>query len=421
MKIAFVSFECIPDTGYGGIGTYTWHAAHMLARAGHHVEVVCGSAKPSRTEEHEGVVFHRVFSKTGSELFGPIAAPVLSERHRTIGFDVLESPDANAEGAEFIKEQPDIPLLVKLHIPLCLIDRYNRAAISVSKRLRFALGAIRRGKTQLSPGDGAVRDRVAFEKQFILNADHVAAPTWQIAQMIGSEWSVPPERMTTFPLPFEDREGFSEIPIAARDVPRKILFVGRLETRKGIHHLGAAMPLICALFPNLRLRCLGRICGGPKEDTTIDKYMKSKAGKHFNAIEFPGSVARDQLACELSDADLCIFPSLWDNFPYVCLEAMMAGRAIIASSSGGMPDMLGGSGVVVEPGSPQRWANAIIKCLLDSRKRTQMAQMARESVLRNFNYMSILPDQLKSYESAIRAHSNRSRPAHFPMSRPNYQ
>src|SRR5580658_7323233 len=155
MKIAFISFECIPDTGFGGIATYVWHAAQMLVRAGHHVEIACGSRGPSRTENSAGVMVHRIHTSEGAETFGPLGATVLAARHKAIdGFDVIESPDANAEGAEFANAHPTVALVVKLHSPLYLVDKYNRSTIKIASRLRFALGALRRGQTQLIPGDG---------------------------------------------------------------------------------------------------------------------------------------------------------------------------------------------------------------------------------------------------------------------------
>jgi glycosyltransferase involved in cell wall biosynthesis len=66
----------------------------------------------------------------------------------------------------------------------------------------------------------------------------------------------------------------------------------------------------------------------------------------------------------LGDADVCIFPSLWENFPFVCLEAMSG--AIVGSSAGGMAEMLAeGAGMLVKPGSPARWAEAICQRLLE--------------------------------------------------------
>src|SRR5579872_333903 len=61
MNIGLLSFEYPPETGFGGIGTYTWYQARALARLGHTVHVLAGLKQeaPLYTREHEGVLVHR--------------------------------------------------------------------------------------------------------------------------------------------------------------------------------------------------------------------------------------------------------------------------------------------------------------------------------------------------------------------------
>ena len=260
MKVAFISFECIPDTGFGGQGTYVWHAAHMLVRAGHHVEVACGTRNLSRTEYEEGILIHRIYTDEGAETFGHLASQVLSMRHVAIGgFDVVESPDANAEGAEFAFSHADVALAVRLHSPLYLIDKHNRPAINIASRLRFALGALRRGRLQVCPGDGqaAIRQRRReFEKLFILSADRLSAPSKALAQVIGEDWNVDSDRIVIFANPFEDSGTLSNIPLPRGGRGNNVLFIGRLERLKGVHQLGSAFAIVRHKFPNAKLRRL---------------------------------------------------------------------------------------------------------------------------------------------------------------------
>ena len=64
MKIALLSFEYPPETGFGGIGTYTWHHARGLAELGHEVHVLAGatSATALRSELCDGVAVHRFWA-----------------------------------------------------------------------------------------------------------------------------------------------------------------------------------------------------------------------------------------------------------------------------------------------------------------------------------------------------------------------
>ena len=65
---------------------------------------------------------------------------------------------------------------------------------------------------------------------------------------------------------------------------------------------------------------------GPIEGTMMDDFIRGDAGHAASDITFGGSLNRPDLPQEFATADLCIFPSLWENFPYACVEAMAAGR-----------------------------------------------------------------------------------------------
>jgi glycogen synthase len=403
LKIGFISFEYLPDTGYGGIATYVWNAARMLADAGHHVEVVCGSRSRSGSYIEEGVLVHRVLTvNSGGESFGPLAASVFEARNRAIdGFDVVESPEANAEGAEFAVAHPNVALVVKLHTPLYLSHRYSRARFGVLEIGRFGLGALRRGRLPRWPEEPDSRPW-DYEKIFTFAADRIAAPTQAIAQLVGTEWCLPANQVSIFPLPFESPNELATLPLPSVGPGHRVLFVGRLEPRKGVQHLGRALAIVRRRVPNATLRCLGRIFQAPIAGRSMDAFMRKGAGKSSHAIEFPGPVPRSELPRELSSADVCVFPSLWENFPYVCLEAMTAARAIVGSKAGGMAEMLDdGAGLLVEPGSPNRWAEAICALLLDGTTRRDLGAKARLRVANEYSYANILPQQLACYQEAI--------------------
>ena len=66
MKIALLSHELPPETGHGGIGTYTWYQSRALARLGAEVHVLAGASEPTpiRTTELDGVQVHRFHRQT---------------------------------------------------------------------------------------------------------------------------------------------------------------------------------------------------------------------------------------------------------------------------------------------------------------------------------------------------------------------
>lgn len=407
MKIAFVSYEFLPDTPFGGIATYVWHASRMLARAGHYVEVVCGTSGQSRIENADRVIVNKIHipEDFDSRNFGILASEVLASRHRTVSsFDVVESTDINAEAAEFLVSHPEVPMVTKLHTPYYLVLKFSTSHFGWRQKLRFALGAIRRGDLPKWPKILVVNpDYLDFERKFALQSDVIAAPCKDIARIVGEDWNIPDNFLQIFNLPFESADDLFEIPIINNTISQNILFVGRLEPRKGVHFLAEALRILRREFPDVKLRCVGRDSHSPVIGRKMEEHMRRLAGSDACAMEFPGAKSRDLLAEEFSKADVCVFPSLWENFPYVCQEAMTAGRAIVGSSAGGMVEMLSnGAGILVEPRSAQRLAEAIATFLRDRSLRQNFGQEARSKVTRDFSYKSILPLQIDCYERAIR-------------------
>ena len=104
--------------------------------------------------------------------------------------------------------------------------------------------------------------------------------------------------------------------------------------------------------------------------------------------------------------DICVFPSHWENFPNVCLEAMAAGRGVIGSSAGGMAEMLDGGkvGLLVKPEAPAEIAAAILRLLRDPAERKRLGALARQRVLSEYNDETIGAVLEKSYTLAIQRH-----------------
>jgi glycosyltransferase involved in cell wall biosynthesis len=102
-----------------------------------------------------------------------------------------------------------------------------------------------------------------------------------------------------------------------------------------------------------------------------------------------------------------VYPSLWENFPNVCLEAMSAARAVIGSSAGGMAEMLdeGACGRLVDPHDYKNLARQIISLLDSPRERIRLGQLARSKVLSAYNEEHIGEATENIYLEAIRLKS----------------
>src|SRR5262249_43942573 len=117
---------------------------------------------------------------------------------------------------------------------------------------------------------------------------------------------------------------------------------------------------------------------------------------------FVDHVPLEQIPTCLADTDICMLPSLWDNFPNACLEAMSAARGIVASRAGGMVDMLEdvNAGMLVEPNNARQLAQAINTLLADPARRQAMAARAREKIV-NYYAREVGDMTERYYQAAI--------------------
>lgn len=397
MRIAFISYEHPPETATGGIGTYVAQASRMLGDHGHEVEVFTATPGPDRTARDGNVIIHRI-SIDDRRDFAMRIAPAFRARHAAAPFDVLEGPDCFAEAAVAARLAPDLPLVVKLHTGMCLIQRLNLSILPARQRLRKRLGALRRRQTPLwRPNHSAHVDEAVHVRQ----ADEIAAPSPSIARLSAACWGLDVRKISVFPYPFRPPRPLLEI--SGESSADTILFLGRLEIRKGVIDLVDAIPHLLAARPATKVRFVGASLDSPEPGMDMKSFLIRRLGPHAAAASFEPPIAHDRLHEVFAPCNVCVIPSLWENFPNVCLEAMSAARAIVATLGGGMEQQLDGGrcGLLVPPRNPRALAAAILALLADERRRAQLGRLARQRVLSEYDPARIAPLQIASYERAI--------------------
>jgi glycosyltransferase involved in cell wall biosynthesis len=173
---------------------------------------------------------------------------------------------------------------------------------------------------------------------------------------------------------------------------RRVLFAGRVVRPKGLAVLIRAAPLVEAEFV---------ICGdGPRLDAM--RRLARRLGVQ-QRIRFRGWLGAEQLAQELADASLVALPSLWpEPFGLIGIEALAAGRPVVASATGGIPDWLdhGVTGLHVRPGDPRALARALDELLADPHRRRAMGSAGRETVATRFSPERHVTTLLEGYRAA---------------------
>jgi glycogen synthase len=183
----------------------------------------------------------------------------------------------------------------------------------------------------------------------------------------------------------------------------RVLFVGRLEFRKGATDLAEAIPRVLDSEPDARFRLVGRSLPHPRNKMDLRGFLLMKLGDYADRVEFISGLAYEDAIRGYGDADICAFLSRWENFPNVCLEAMAAAQGVIGSSAGAMSEMIAHekTGLLVPPKAPKALAEAILRLLRAPEARVRMGQAVRTHVCTNYNFDASGPRQEASYSRAI--------------------
>jgi glycosyltransferase involved in cell wall biosynthesis len=303
---------------------------------------------------------------------------------------------------------PDIPLVVKLHTPAFLIKKLSSVQLFFHIKVRHSLNLIRKG---INPIDcWYYNPKLDPERDHALDADEVVILTESMVDQVVKPWGLDAQKVSYIPNPYIPSEKLLSIPIDTRtDV---VTFLGRLETRKGVIDLAKAIPLVLKRYPKATFRFVGRSKDAPNLKRPMREHLEQMLQPYRQSVEFIEGVPLDEIPSILASTDICIFPSIWENFPNVCLEAMAAGRGVVGSSAGGMTEMLdnGKAGRLAPPRNPREIANAVIELLENPELRMQLGQIARDRLLSEYNADRIGTLLEASYTRAIeRRHAAGSR------------
>lgn len=153
-----------------------------------------------------------------------------------------------------------------------------------------------------------------------------------------------------------------------------LLYAGRLEKFKGVNDLIRAMPAIVQSLPGAKLNIAG--------DGSYSKELHNLVAQLnlYDSVTFLGHLNKEQIAGQYRNSSVFIMPSTWpETFGKVGIEAMSAGRPVIACDVGGVRDWLedGKNGFLVAPHHPDQIAARVIELLNDNTLLEEMGNRAR--------------------------------------------
>ncbi len=366
MKVAIISREFPPLTHVGGIGTYAAAAAKLLADHGHEVHVICNGPI---TERHsvEGVQVHRVAMLNhhfpASRIYYPYrawyrarlphyldamtwartAADYVGRNPDFNAFDVCEYPETMGEGAllTWNPESENRPRLVcRIHSGWTDDSGSN----SQERRLLLSLQqkACERADILVSPS-------AYMAGHYTREILRVRKPV-KISRNPAVLWNQP-------------------IDWTAKSAEH-LLYVGRIEHRKGLQILLDALEIMGSESEGLTLRVVGEMHPSKRESDlrSMDQFRHClethASGKNGFRLEYAGPCGHADLYHHFDWAGISIIPSLMENYPYVALEAISRGCYILASDVGGLPEIVKSRerGELFEPENRAQLAGKIREC-----------------------------------------------------------
>ncbi len=174
-----------------------------------------------------------------------------------------------------------------------------------------------------------------------------------------------------------------------------ILYIGRLDPMKGIEYLISAFKKIKRKYPKIKLAIAGI---GPSE---ID--LKEVA-KSVQDVVFLGFVSNEEEKLSLYNNCLAVvLPSFSEAFPMVILEAMASGKPIIATSVGGIPDLVRNyeNGFLIKPGSSKDIEKSINTLLENPDLREHMGKRNRILVEKKYSHKEIAKSTINLYRKVM--------------------
>jgi glycosyltransferase involved in cell wall biosynthesis len=336
VEIALLSFEYPPETGFGGIGTYSYYHARALARLGHRVHVFAGSTRAGTFEsEHDGVRvtriklegwLHRALEPARARRWHwfqnrvETAYAVYTALRRAIRrehFDIVEAPECGADAAG-VATMLNLPLAIRFHSPARLImDLYevpkmDRELTAFVEQIAISRATVRTSCSEFLAAEVQARMQVPAPIHVIPNGIDLDLFDRDEDIDVNDRFNLPADATV-------------------------ILFANRLEERKGIHLMAEIADRVLRKYRHVHVVLAGRDLFGYVQDRVVPPLGAAGLADRLHVL---GAVPLLDVRALLKRCEIFLLPSLWENCPYSCLEAMAAGRAIVAADCGGIPELV---------------------------------------------------------------------------------
>ena len=388
MRIGLVCYGLFPENQRGGIQYFVLRLARALSEIGkHEVHIITNAprnAAPPNAERHVHLLPVRWLPVVGRWLPGlgesVCMAIGISNLNRRYHFDVFEFWNWEFPGLVY-SAVSCAPIVTR--IATCFAETMKIDGLHNGIQERFQCWAERaavRRSTRLVTHTNAHRVTVAHT--FGVCEDSIRLVP------LGIDVSAAPEEES------RNEEGGAI----------QLLYVGRMEHRKGTIDLLRALPLVYKKMSDFRLTLVGSDRPHAPGNRTFAEYADAELPPAIRRrVTFEGVVDDDRLDRYYRECDFLVAPSLYESFGLIYLEAMRYGKPVIGCRVGGIPEVVCDkkTGLLVPPSCPEDLADAMLMLMQDSSLRCEMGKNAYAWVRDHFSMEAVVAKSEALYEDAM--------------------
>jgi len=397
LTVCFLSKEYPPED-FGGVGRLTADFAREFSARGHEVHVVTETRDVPRVDFEQGVWVHRL------ELVGPIVDE-LADQPLAANLALVRAMYGEVSR---IHERGPVDVAVgALWLAsgmMCALDPRFATVLLLESGTRTIADFHPSWESQ-----PAIRQLIALEGVLFRRSRHLHAISADILRTVQAQYGT--ADAPAFVLPLGRRDRRADVRRARGSDGRvRILFVSRLERRKGVDVLLPVAVRLVKRYPNVEFVLAGK----ETEHTEIGETYTAAFQREFgrdpdvtSRVRFPGWLSEPALDQAYADADVFCLPARYESLGLVVIEAMAFGLPIVTSAVGGLVEIVedGQGGVLVPVEDGAALETALARLIEDGALRRRMGERSRRRFEETFDLAQTIPRTIAALTRVAEQHA----------------
>ena len=374
LRIAFATPEYVTESDYdGGLANYLARVTKALAKLGHDVHVVSLSSIDETEFEYEGVIVHRVMLKRGWQLLN-----TLTRYHLPTTLHWLNLSTQVYRKLKKLNRQKPFHLIQYPNYSFCGV--LPILFLSVPHVVRAS--SYEPGRNEAAGGKQDLDNRLVhrLEKLQFQLSRNVYAPSFMLQEMLASRDGLNRVQVIRTPFYLENGDWDSSVYDQFLSGRPYLLYFGRFQMHKGFHLLAQALPEFLEQHPEAYAVLIGRDMRTPLAPSMAD-YAMDQCGRFASRLVVLENLPHHKLFPIVAGAKLVALPSLIDNLPNACLEAMGLGKVVIGTTGTSFDELIndGVNGFLVAPNDASALTEKLVSAWTDPQL-PEMGAAARKAM-----------------------------------------